>query len=1025
MDRAPRQWRGALSILARGAEPAGAALRLLALPESLRRNPIATAFARLLHQGSYPARLCTLVPEAVSVLDDPGADDDAEPLGPDPDPDAEDGPLSARAIADALRSAVTRHGVDDAVGRLRTREYLRLARREVEAAPLERVGSDLSALAAGIIQALLEHAGIDQQVVVFGMGKLGGNELNFLSDIDLLFVHADADDSEADPRTAVIELHAKLRRVVRHLEGAGRWRPVFRVDLRLRPFGTRGPLSMSTSATESYYERHGRPWERQAWLRARPIAGNKALGQEVQRRLRPFVYRRTMSASIFEEIRHLMARARRESVIVVASDVGANAGTAGINLKFDEGGIRTIEFAVQALQLMHAGKNSSLRSPSTLRALDRLLAAGLVSDREHAELTDAYRFFRRVEHRVQLAQGQQTHVVPADDAQRRLLALRLGVSPSPSSAEAQSGSGPDPLAAFDARIAEHRARATAIAATMAGDEPEDRGPVAKVLDSGAPPHVRREALAQLGFRDPDDAEALLSHMFARDEAALTTRGPAGRGAERLLAACLDSADPDMALVRFARFSRDRPAHYGIWRLFAEPPDVGWDLPRMTAELFGTSEALSAGLIGFPVGRGALPDDAIAVLQAVAEHPLKDAKALGAAMLTAPVDPRGIDATLLRFKHQQLVRIGIHDLSRRPDPLVVGRVLSDLADRIMRTVIRDLAAEPSWRGGPRLNLAVLAAGKYGTQGMDYGSDLDLVFVYGAPDGGASTAEAGAVATRFAQRLVGRLSDRALGIRLYEIDTRLRPSGRQGLLVTSAAAFDRYHARALPVWEKLAMLRMRAVAEVQVGAPFCAPDASAAAEATGQLASAIPGPLSATAEAVVSTHLFSGPGEVSTSSLGTALGDLKRRIEREIGRETRGHFNAKAGLGACLELELLISALQLQHGRDAPGLRCRSIAAAIEALGVAGALPKTTANALSATYGFQRLLLNRLRMSHAGGFDDPDRFSENSPKLPTLARRMGLPDVDALISRYHASRSVVRSALVSLLPDCKLPLPFDPD
>ncbi|MBL4686918.1 MAG: hypothetical protein JKY37_20145, partial [Nannocystaceae bacterium] len=983
-----------------------AARRALGLPPEIRRQTIPTALARLLHQGSYPGRLCALAPDAVGVL------------GDDADPSV---PLDAGALTRELLQAMRDTDPDEAIGHLRTREYLRIARREVASAPLERVGADLSALVAACVQALLEHAGVADQVAVFGMGKLGGHELNFLSDIDLLLVHSDElGGTEQEDRSAVIALHTTLRTLVRRLEGVGKWRPVFRVDLRLRPFGSRGPLSMSVSATEAYYERHGRPWERQAWLRGRRIAGSEALGDALEHRLRPFIYPRSIDASIFEEVAQLMARARRQAP--------ANAGVpGGIDLKLDEGGIRTVEFAVQALQLMHAGRNPSLRSPSTMRTLDRLLVAGLISDREHGELLDAYRFFRRVEHRLQLAEGGQTHTIPADETARRLLAARLGISPDPGPSTQDST---DPLPAFDRLMASHRARATAIAATMSGDsDVAVAAPITVILDSGAPEALRRDALATVGFRDPGEAEGLLSHLFARENAALNARGAAGRGAARLLTACLDSADPDMALVRFARFSRDRPAHYGVWRSFAEPDSPGWDLPRLTAELFGTSEALSAGLIGFPVGRGALPDDTIAVLRAAARHPLDDTSALGAAMASAPDDPRGLDATLLRFKHQQLVRIGIHDLGRRRDPLQIGRALADLADRVVRTVIRDLVAEPSLHGGPWFDLAVLAIGKYGAQAMDYGSDLDLVFVYAPannPAAQGSGAEVGPAATRFAQRLIQRLSNRALGIRLYEIDTRLRPSGRQGLLVTSQAAFDRYHRRALPVWEKLAMLRMRSVAEVSVGPRYVSPDLSPEFTAGPgvTVAAAVAGQLAAHAEATVAAHLFpdapAGPNEsVSLAALGAAVGQLKRRIEGELAREDRQHINAKTGAGGSLELELLVSALQLRHGGAHRSVRARGIDAAIVALGAMGGLPQPVAATLRTNYGFQRLLLNRLRMMHSGGHADPDRFSVYSPRLPTLARRMGLPDADALLVQYRKCRATVRDALRAALPDSGLP------
>lgn len=1018
VDDAPARWQTFLRVLAAGPEPAEAARRGLGLrPTAARPPPL--ALARLLHQGSYPARLAALVDDLEGAL----ADEEDATAG---------APLDA--TLDALDPVIDRVGVDEAIGRARTREYLRLCRLEVEGASLERIGAALSALVEGCVGALLRHHGIEQDVAVFGMGKLGGDELNFLSDIDLLFVHTDALSDEGPQR--VVALHDALRSVVRALEGSGRYRPLFRVDLRLRPFGARGPLSMSVSATERYYERHGRAWERQVWLRARPLAGATSLAREVMARLRPFVYRRSVTPAIFEEVAALMARARREH-----GDVLGDPG--GIDLKLDEGGIRGVEFTVQALQLLHAGKNPSLRTPGTLRALDRLLAAGLVSDREHRELTDAYRFLRRVEHRVQLAEGQQTHVVPSADDTRRRLAARLGISP-----DDDGDDDGDPLPAFDRALARHRAHVLAIARTMSGDADsanDDRSSsMAVVLDSGAPPSVRRDALARLGVYDPDECEALLSHLFARDDTALASRGPAREGAERLLAACLEGADPDAALVRFARFARDRPAHYGIWRWFAAATEAGHDQVRLTAELLSTSDTIAAGLIGFAVGRGKLPDDTIWLLSAASDPKLPDPPRLVAALESAPLDPRGLDATLLRFKHHQLVHVGLQDLARRPDPHDVGRSLSNLADLILRWVLRDLAAEPTERTGPAFSLAVLAVGKHGMAAMDYASDLDLLFVWApaedapAEPGHDATAGAGPAATRFAQRLIARLSDRALGMRLFEIDTRLRPSGRQGLLVTSLESFRRYHARELPVWEKLAMLRMRAVAEVEVGVPTLAPQPGEDAPleeaglspgpeaAAATMASALPGPVAQEAIASVHEHLFTRADGTAPprAEVGAAVGDLKRRIEREIARESRGSFDVKSGLGGCLETELLVAALQLLHGRDGPaGVRHRGVVPALRALTDHGVLSPADADALIASYTFQRRLLNRLRMMHATGSREPDRFAQNSPKLMTLARRMGLPDRDALVAHFHHCRSAVRRAIVQHLPECALPLPED--
>ncbi|MCH9681532.1 MAG: hypothetical protein K0V04_08875, partial [Deltaproteobacteria bacterium] len=920
---APPGWVPSLRPLLTGPEPEQALVRAEGLPPVLLERPWPPRLSRLLHEGSYVARLCALWPAALEVLAD-----DARPGDP----------------LTELRTAAAKHSLPDALGRVRTCQYLWLAAQETEGAPLELVGRGLSALVEACLQVLLEQQGLADQLVVFGMGKLGGDELNFLSDIDLVFVHDDAIDAGAGKgRSAKVALHDKLRALVRQLEGTGPWRPLFRVDLRLRPFGSRGPLSMSVGATEAYYERHGRAWERQVWLRARPLAGRMDLGQLMLQRLTPFVYRRAVGPEIFSEIADMMHRARREATRVRRDD-------GSVDVKLDTGGIRAVEFTLQALQLLHGGKNRSVRTTSTLAALDRLLAAGLLSDREHRALGEAYRWLRRVEHRVQLAEGQQTHRVPGPDPARALLARRLGT--------------PD-LEQFDATLDDHRERVHTIAQTVAGTEETDdpqREAFAAAVDEGAPRQQRRVALERLGVHDPDQTEARLQHLLTRAEGPFAAGGSARRGAENLLRACIDSADPDAAIARLVDLAASRPAHYGLWRAFAEPSPAGLDMLRLTGELLGASEPLARGLIGFPPGRRAggrhstPPDRLLGLLSRASEPSLPSTATLAAELRRQRPDSRGLDATLLHFKHEQLVRVGLHDLGRRPDPLRVGRSLSDVADLVVRMLLRDLAADP--RPGPPLRLAVLALGKHGMAAMDYGSDLDLMFVFEPMDPG-HIHEAQTRATRLAQGLMSRLESRALGPRLYEVDMRLRPSGRAGLLVTSLGGFRRYHARRVAVWERLAMLRMRPVAEIHMGEPgVVAPELTVHGHEHDEpqvtppgayMAAALPGPLGSSVEDAVAQTLGFVPSDdphPDPTEIRQQTRRLQARIEKELARENRktGWYNAKTGAGGCLELELLVSALQLIHGPDHPPARGRDITDALTGLCAAGCLEEAEATAL---------------------------------------------------------------------------------
>jgi glutamate-ammonia-ligase adenylyltransferase len=993
LTRAPSEWRDVLERLAEGPDREGATLRAGQLPDPCLDRPFPDALCSLLHQGGYPARMLTLDPTAIDVL------------GPD---------YAGRAgeVADGLRTLADEVGIEEAIARTRNREYLWLARREVESAPLEEVGAALSELVGACAQVGLERLdpALPSELVVLGMGKLGGDELNFVSDIDLLFAHADDAVPEGErSHAAKTRLFGHLRKLVALLEGSGRWRPLFRVDLRLRPFGTRGPLSLSVSATESYYERHGRDWERQVWLRARPIAGDLALGDGLVRRLEPFVYRRAVSPAIFEEVAQLMRRARR--------DARDTLGGGAVDLKHDAGGIREVEFFVQGLQLLNGGRNPSVRERGTLRALDRLVAAGLLSDREHEQLTDAYRWLRRVEHRVQLVEGQQTHRLPADADALARLAARLEPEFDPGEA----------LDWFRAALRDHRDAVMGIAQTLRGPEELEalEGERERlwardvVLDPGAPDHTRIDALAKLGMRDPAEGNAIVAHLRSRRDGAFSSSGAASRGADRLLLACLESADPDAALRRLAEFASGRPAHFAAWRLLAEPEHT--ETVRLIAELLGSSEPLSRGLVGFRDHRDPRGDDVVELMleaqstRLPTEEDLRtDLEALAqrqAEPPPGPPEPTGVsevlDTSLLRFKHHQLVRIGLYDLGRRPDPLEVGHALSDLADLILRELCIDVArgyaaGEVVADASHRFDLAIFALGKYGMQAMDYGSDLDLSFVFRPVDDEAPTMRAQVV--RVARRLIARLEDRTHGPRLYEVDMLLRPSGRQGLLVSSLAGFRNYHRKRLPVWERLALLRLRPVAEIRF-----APQVTDAIDVA-------PGSLCAEIERkVLPPALHPDPPEPA-EEVAHAVRDLKRRIETELARETRDTLNPKTGVGGCLEAELLVGALQLLHPPAGFALDSeRGIPAALDRLARAGTLARGEASALDHAYRFERRLLNRLRMMQGGETgDDSDRLVLNSPRLMALARRMGLADVDALVTDYLDHRAIIREALDRHLP-----------
>ena len=484
---------------------------------------------------------------------------------------------SPEAIARDVRAAAA--GVADLAGlqqrlrRIRRYEMLRLGARELGWGTTDEVARELSAFADACLDVAVEVCdrelraelgepraddGSPVRFVVIAMGKLGGEELNFSSDVDVCYFYST--DAGAAGEASLHHYYAELsRRVSAALEQPTGDGMVFRVDLRLRPEGRNGPLCNSIAAAETYYETFGRTWERQAWLRARPAAGDRALGDELLSVLEPFIYPRSVDARLIDDVRGLRALFRDPA------DAGGALGETGFDVKLGAGGIRDVEMVVQALQLLNAGKRPDLRERNTPRAFPRLVVAGLLGDREAWTLLSAYRFWRRLEHRVQVGTGAQHHRIPGDDDARARFAAGLGFAS---------------LAAFDAEVRDKRAAVEAIAATLGEPPPEMDLDAARLLDP-LRDRVELERLATAaGFRDAEAAVDTLEAVGARLPAAL-------------LGQIIVSPDPDRALLHF----RDL-----IWRssdalmlLLRDEPQ----LARMLAALFGSSDRLAELLVRHP------------------------------------------------------------------------------------------------------------------------------------------------------------------------------------------------------------------------------------------------------------------------------------------------------------------------------------------------------------------------------------------------------------------------------------------
>ncbi|MBE7448880.1 MAG: bifunctional [glutamate--ammonia ligase]-adenylyl-L-tyrosine phosphorylase/[glutamate--ammonia-ligase] adenylyltransferase [Kofleriaceae bacterium] len=901
----------------------------------------------------------------------------------------------AAEVDRAAAAATTADELARALRRVRADELVRLGARELAMGLDTEVGRELAHLADACFDAALrfhdarlrerhgpprytDEAGVERDagLCVIAMGKHGGLELNFASDVDVIYVYSS--DAGAAGALSLHEYFAKLAlAVTQALADVTAEDVVFRVDLRLRPEGSRGAIANSLAQVERYYETFGRPWERQAWIKARPCAGDRALGDEVMRTLLPFVHPRHTSPTIVDEVHALNRRIKRELDPGAGRAAGHGDGAAGFDVKNGQGGIREIEFFVQALQLVHAGRSPALRARGTLAALDALLFAGLVTDDEHLALHRAYRWLRHVEHLLQLEGGLQTQRLPRDPTALDVVARRAGQ--------------PD-AAALGATLAHHSGRVAALFATLgdpgaASESADAEDGIGHLARGELPAELERVELAALGFADPA-AAARASSSGAPAAVVAVVAGRRRRGGPGPAAPCSPSwrAPPiaDAALRHAADPIGKRGAAWSVWRLLDEQRA----LLRLLGSILGASEYLARSIVERP--------ELIDLLVEVGQETRRDRAALerdadrrlAAAHAADPGDAELAWSALAEFKNGQVLRVGLADFAGRLGPLEVCADLTAIAEVCLERAFDRVAAELRARhgvvrepGGGRGRLAVLGLGKLGGRELGYAADLDVVFVHdGAGDSdGERPLTAVEYFSRLGQRLVGGLHARTPRGRLYEVDTRLRPSGSKGLLVSSLAGWRRYHAREARLWERQALIKLRPVAgDPELGAEV-------AAEVASWLWSTPPPPARAIAGEIVA---------------------MRDRLERELGSPG----DLKVGKGGIIDVEFAAQFLQLAHGHAVPGLRTPSTAPALRAARAAGLAAGNDLELLEDGYRFLRLIEHRLRVVHDRAVH---RLPDDPGELGRLARRCGFGGGDALRERLARWQRDIRAAFERVL------------
>ena len=713
-----------------------------------------------------------------------------------------------------------------------------------------------------------DAAGRAQTLMVVGMGKLGGRELNVSSDIDLIFVYpeegeTDGLDADGQPGLRTLSAHEFFlrvgRRLIALLNDATEDGFVFRVDMRLRPDGDAGPLAVSLDALENYFVAHGREWERYAWIKARAITGDAPMGAgrsalaELEAIRKPFVFRKYLDYATLASMRKLHTEVRREVARRELAD----------HIKLGPGGIREIEFIVQALQLIRGGRDPALAVRPTLEVLPRLAERRLLPEGAAAELSEAYGFLRRLEHRLQYLDDAQTHQLPRDDADRALIAGMCGF---------------DKWEDCAARIGAVRTSvATHFNAVFA--QSEDAG---SALDSAWQGNLEEatQVLADHGYHDPQATAARLhATRSSQRYASLPTDSRRRFNAlvPRLAAAAAQTQQPDATLARGLDLIEAIARRASYLALLAEHREA---LDRVV-RMIGASSWAAEFVIRHPLLLDELLDDRL--LFAQPDWPGFSRDLVNQLALTAEDTERQMN--VLREAHQsQVFRLLAQDLAGLLSVEKLADHLSLLADILLEQTLalcwahlrnRHLEGPPSF--------AVIAYGKLGGKELGYASDVDIIFVYEDDDPAAAE-----VYARLAQRLNHWLTSRTSAGQLFDTDLRLRPSGASGLLVSSIEGFTNYQENDAWVWEHQALTRAR----------FCA-----GAPAAGRAFEAL-------RERVL--RKLRDPLPLAAEVLG-----MREKIHAAH-PNTSGLFDLKHDRGGMIDIEFIVQFLVLAHAHVHPVL-----------------------------------------------------------------------------------------------------------
>jgi len=820
------------------------------------------------------------------------------------------------------------------------REFARIVYKDiVEPSNFPAVLSELSGLSEAVIDSVYQYYAkqfsIDKygSFFVLAMGKLGGQLLNLSSDVDLIYIFKEKNGSDV-----FFKLAEKITKTLSLVTDNGF---LYRVDLGLRPGGSKSTIAVQYDGAIDHYYYWGDTWERASLIQSRPVAGDIALGRKFIQDIDQFVYKKSLDYESIEDLKDMKLKLDQ---LKKENDV-----------KLGKGGIREIEFFVQANQLVNSGQFNELKGLNTMDCLHVLSKREILSDETRTTLEKSYLFLRRVEHNIQLVDEIQTHKIPSDGDQLLKLAKRTGFKTIRSFRKQLTWCNDGVSAEYNQLFFEPSKKIEEYA--------NEFWHLADFLTEGNVGEQEAiEALIKLGFKNPDTALDLISSLIDTRRGGLTQKGRmiARRVIPAFLSSVLKSYDHDTALVNLEKFITAIGWKTSIYAVLIENPDM----LNLLTKFFSTSGVLSTFLIRHPEYLDILTLKSSRKEYRSVEEMTDELKTL----VDSEKDFEGKLDSLRHFKHVETLKLCLRDLNREVGSVYVGKYLSMIASAVLNISLELAIKETKRHFKTKANLKkilILGMGKFAGGEMSYNSDLDLIFIYEGDDHEAFS--------RLGQRLISILSVPTSEGICYKIDLDLRPSGRSGALVTSYESFKKYHHDSAQLWERQALIR----------AVPCAGDAK----------------LSEKVMKTITEFVYLKPLE---KEFHKEIGKIRYRMENELAKETVNKVNVKTGRGGLVDIEFIVQMLQLRYGKKYKSIRLANTLDAINAMELRKLLSQGDAETLKEGYLFLKRIENILRLLKDKSISDITDEDFNRLSVESIKYNSG----EELKSKYLKTTKKIR-------------------